>query len=457
MLSDSISQLQHHPALTIISQKADDTGRLQFDWTIPSPHVDTTSYANPHHSRRASGSASLVSSGPRFIALLYYVPQSDSLETLVSFPFWLDYIPEKQPSPYQGLSTPQLIASHASFPSFEGHTSDVEVLAHRLEHAPLTPQSPMSEPGFKASASSIGLGTPMTDYLSPRSIQQSATSATPLYKRASWQPESSTSFVRQKRFSFQSDTSQGAAVYGSVPPVMHSPAISSDGQPLPTSMYNQQLQQQQQRRPTPQRSTTSPHLGEMASPQSQSDFGGISDTQFPSYLVSSPQLKEPIQLPSIAAIEEIPEDGPLFKAHCKSMEEKAYYLRRSLKHFVKAAESVLAAMRTLDETEDSLDFAIHHLAENSPDAVRALNEVYWDLGRKVQGFARKESIQRLEELLLDPLRRMVVVLKAAETKRKVFEQESKAYYEHVSRVSDIMIRSRELLSVLNLSFVFNSI
>lgn len=154
--------------------------------------------------------------------------------------------------------------------------------------------------------------------------------------------------------------------------------------------------------------------------------------------MGSPQLKEPVTLPRLEPLEEIPEDGPLFKAHCKAMEEKAYYLRRSLKHFVKAAETVLNAMRTQDEAEDAFDFAIHHLGENSPDAVRALNEVYWDLGRKVQGFARKESIQRLEELLVDPLRRMVVVLKTAETKRKAFEQESKAYYEHVARVGSLI-------------------
>lgn len=327
----------------------------------------------------------------------------------------------------QGLSTPQLIATHPSFPSFDSHKSDTEVLARQTDSAPLLSQSPASESAIRPSASSTGLGTPMSDYLSPRPLHASATSSSSLYKRATWQPESSTSFVRQKRFSFQSDTSQGG--YGYVPPIINSPAVSFEGQ------ANQV--HQHYRRPTPQRSTTSPHLGELASPTSQSDFGAP-EAPFPTYLMGSPQLKEPVTLPCLEPLEEIPEDGPLFKAHCKAMEEKAYYLRRSLKHFVKAAETVLNAMRTQDEAEDAFDFAIHHLGENSPGAVRALNEVYWDLGRKVQGFARKESIQRLEELLVDPLRRMVVVLKTAETKRKAFEQESKAYYEHVARVGSLI-------------------
>lgn len=382
-----------------------------------------------NHTRRASQQQSNLSysSGPRYVALLYYIPHLDTLETLVSFPFWLDCL-EKQPMQYQRLSTPQLIASHPSFPTFEEHTSNVEVLSQKVEQAPFGLQSPVSESGIRPSASSIGLGTPMNEYLSPRALQSSASSATHLYKRSSWQPESSTSFVRQKRFSFQSDTSHSG--YPIAAPMAPSPAVSSDGQAQSAWIHSQP---QQHRRPSPRRSTTSPRLGDLASPQSQSDFG-ISDPHFPTYLNNSPQLKEPVQLPRIEPIEEIPEDGPLFKAHCKAMEEKSYYLRRSLKHFVKAGESVLAAMRTLDEAEDSFDFAINHLVENSPDAVRALNEVYWDLARKVQGFARKESIQRLEELLVDPLRRMVVVLKAAENKKKAFEQESKAYYEHVARV-----------------------
>lgn len=348
----------------------------------------------------------------------------DSLEVLASFPFWLEYT-ARPITHAQGLSTPQLIASHTSFPTLEPHASDVELLAHNMSSTQLATPSPSSESAMKPSASSIGLGTPASDYLSPRAIQPSATSNSSLYKRASWQPESSTSFVRQKRFSFQSDTSQSG--YGYNPAVLPSPAIS-DGQPSAAHPH-----QQQQRRPMPQRSNTSPHIGEMASPVSQSGFGG-SEAPFPTYLTNSAQLKEPVTLPQIDPLEEIPEDGPLFKAHCKAMEEKAYYLRRSLKHIVKAAEAVLSSMRTLDESEDAFDFAIHHLSENSPDAVRALNDVYWDLARKVQGFARKESIQRLEELLVDPLRRMVVILKTAETKKKTFEQESKAYYEHVSRV-----------------------
>jgi hypothetical protein len=139
-------------------------------------------------------------------------------------------------------------------------------------------------------------------------------------------------------------------------------------------------------------------------------------------------------LPQLDAIEDIPEDGPLFKAHCKGMEERAYYLRRSLKHVVRSAEAVAHAGRLLDEAEDALDRSLHEVAEYSPNSIRALNEVYWDTARRVQGFARKEALLRLEELVIEPLRRLITILKAADTKKKAYEQESKAFYEHVHKV-----------------------
>ena len=149
----------------------------------------------------------------------------------------------------------------------------------------------------------------------------------------------------------------------------------------------------------------------------------------------SPDIRHPILLPHLEEMGDMPlEDGPLFRAHVKEMEERALCLRRSLKQIVKSSEAVLSAQRTLDDTEDAFDRSIHQLAESNPYAVLTLNDAYWKLARQIQGFARKESILRLEELVIDPLRRIEIVLKTVDTKKKDFEQESKAYYDHITKV-----------------------
>ena len=161
-----------------------------------------------------------------------------------------------------------------------------------------------------------------------------------------------------------------------------------------------------------------------------------------SLLFTADQASQPIQaslstsdaaLPNLDELHEMPEDGPLFRAHCKEMEERAYYLRRALKVLVKSAESILANMRSLDEAEDSFDRALYQLNLSSPNAVSALNQTYWDAARRVQGFSRKESIVRMEEMLLTPLRSMINTLKQAEHKRKIFDIESKAFYDYMNK------------------------
>lgn len=138
----------------------------------------------------------------------------------------------------------------------------------------------------------------------------------------------------------------------------------------------------------------------------------------------------------------MPDDGPLFRAYCKEMEERAYYLRRSLKQLVKSAEAVHSGMRNLDDAEDAFDRSIAQLSISSPNSINALNDAYWDMARKVQGFARKEAILRLEELVIEPLKRLTVLLKTVEYKRKVFEHDSKSFYEHMNKVRSMCGRPR---------------
>ena len=199
------------------------------------------------------------------------------------------------------------------------------------------------------------------------------------------------------------------------------------------------------KRPAPQRSATSPVLSQealshvkvrqasMSSSIGQSQLAQPA-TPGPHLPSGSPQLYHPSPLPVLEPIEDIPEDGPLFKAHCKEMEERAYYLRRSLKQLIKSAEAVYSALRLLDDAEYSFDHSLHELSGSNPNAVAALNDAYWDSARRIQGFARKEGMLRLEELVIEPLKRIASMLKATDVKKKIYDAESKAFYDHVHRV-----------------------
>lgn len=145
-------------------------------------------------------------------------------------------------------------------------------------------------------------------------------------------------------------------------------------------------------------------------------------------------------------MEEIPEDGPLFRAHLKSMEERTVYLRKNLKTTLKTLEQILAAKKQLNYHEDVFDFNLNEITTSNPLILQFLNDNYWLLARRIDGFVRKEQTLRLEELLLEPLRRVVASLKTVDYKKRTFEQESKAYYDHMHRVS-VTIRCEALVRI----------
>jgi hypothetical protein len=147
-------------------------------------------------------------------------------------------------------------------------------------------------------------------------------------------------------------------------------------------------------------------------------------------------VQDATPLPGLDEFGEMPaDDGPLFRAHLKEMEERANDLRRSLKGLVKSGEGVLSAMRMLDDAEYTFDRSLRDLASTNGNAIQSLNSEYYDMARKVQGFARKESMLRMDELVIDPLRRLISMLKITEAKKKSFEYESKSFYDHVHKVS----------------------
>jgi Arf-GAP with SH3 domain, ANK repeat and PH domain-containing protein len=130
---------------------------------------------------------------------------------------------------------------------------------------------------------------------------------------------------------------------------------------------------------------------------------------------------------------EIDEDGPLFRATLHALEKRSASLRRSLKAMLKAAEAVSSITGNLDEAETRVDEAISDLADSNPGAAQALIEAYWGEARLKSALRRREERDMFQRNVIAPLAGIVADLKAVEARKKIWEAESKEYYDHLAK------------------------
>lgn len=127
------------------------------------------------------------------------------------------------------------------------------------------------------------------------------------------------------------------------------------------------------------------------------------------------------------------EDGPLFRATLASLEKRAASLRRSVKGLLKAYEASLASWQALDESDSKITDALSELGETNATACRSIGSAYLDEANRRLSIMRRQIISGLDDGAIGPLRKVASLLKFAESKKKVFEAESKTYYDHVSK------------------------
>jgi Arf-GAP/SH3 domain/ANK repeat/PH domain-containing protein len=134
-----------------------------------------------------------------------------------------------------------------------------------------------------------------------------------------------------------------------------------------------------------------------------------------------------------SADSEIDEDGPLFRATLRALEKRSFTLRRSLKAVLKAAEAVITISSNLEEAEYKVDAAIRELAETNPSTVQALIEAYWGEASLKKALRRREEREMFQRDVVAPLSAIVADLKAVDARKKVWEGESKEYYDHLAK------------------------
>lgn len=128
------------------------------------------------------------------------------------------------------------------------------------------------------------------------------------------------------------------------------------------------------------------------------------------------------------------EDGPLFRATMKALEQKTGNMRAKIKKVLKKAE---AAQQGQSSCNDSMEAFLSSLGEASTsngNAIQpALDHYFEKIARQILTYEQLNTLQ-LQKLVIEPLTKLYQNdIKQAEAKKKEFDEESRDYYAYVSR------------------------
>lgn len=128
------------------------------------------------------------------------------------------------------------------------------------------------------------------------------------------------------------------------------------------------------------------------------------------------------------------EDGPLFRATMKSLEQRTGNMRAKWKKVLKRAESALEAQANCNNAMADLMESLREASSSNANAVKPAIDHYFDkIAKEILTYERSNTAN-IQKLIIDPIAKLYNVdIKQAETKRKDFEEESKEYYQYVSR------------------------
>ncbi|KAE8378241.1 hypothetical protein BDV26DRAFT_262062 [Aspergillus bertholletiae] len=128
------------------------------------------------------------------------------------------------------------------------------------------------------------------------------------------------------------------------------------------------------------------------------------------------------------------EDGPLFRATMKALEQKTGNMRAKIKKVLKKAEAAQQAQTTCNDAVEAFLSALNDASTPNGNAIQpALDHYFEKIARQILNYERLNTTQ-LQKLVIDPLIKLYNNdIKQAEAKKKEFEEESRDYYAYVSR------------------------
>ncbi|KAL4794146.1 hypothetical protein BDV19DRAFT_365257 [Aspergillus venezuelensis] len=128
------------------------------------------------------------------------------------------------------------------------------------------------------------------------------------------------------------------------------------------------------------------------------------------------------------------EDGPLFRATMKALEQKTGNMRAKIKKVLKKAEAAHQAQAVCNEAVEAFLSALGDASTSNANAIQpALDHYFEKISRQILNYERLNALQ-LQKLVIEPLLKLYTNdIKQAEAKKKEFEEESRDYYAYVGR------------------------
>lgn len=130
----------------------------------------------------------------------------------------------------------------------------------------------------------------------------------------------------------------------------------------------------------------------------------------------------------------VTDDGPVFRATIKSLEQKTGNMRTQMKKIIKRAEQAESLQNQANEAFVAFIDALRETSSTNASAVQPAIDHYFDKIAKEILLYERQNAANLQKLIVDPLNKLYITdIKQAEAKRRDFEEESKDYYSYVSR------------------------
>ena len=128
------------------------------------------------------------------------------------------------------------------------------------------------------------------------------------------------------------------------------------------------------------------------------------------------------------------EDGPLFRATMKALEQKTGSMRMRMKKVLRKAEAAQSAQAECNDAVAAFTEALREASASNANAVQPALENYFEKIAKQILLYEKQNTVNLQKLIIEPLSKIYSVdIKQADAKKRDFEDESKDYYAYVSR------------------------
>ena len=127
-------------------------------------------------------------------------------------------------------------------------------------------------------------------------------------------------------------------------------------------------------------------------------------------------------------------DGPLFRATMKALEQKTGSMKGRMKKLLKKAEAAQVAQVQCNEAVAQFMDALRDAAASNATAIQPALEHYFEkIARQILKYENENS-SNLQKLIIDPLSKLYNIdIKQAESKKRDFEDESKDFYAYVGR------------------------